>query len=154
MRALQRKQKRNSHGATILEMALVLPILFILLFGIMEFGRAYNIFQAVTDAAREGARYSVAPIAAGSPNAGNLPDPSTQVVPYVQNFLKGDGVIIPDSKIVVLQNCSGTTACPAVYGFTGLQYTKVTVTAPYQFIYFPFGTLNISSQSVMRNENN
>ncbi|MCU1285270.1 MAG: pilus assembly protein TadE [Acidobacteriales bacterium] len=149
-----RNQGRNCRGATVLETALVLPILFAVLFGILEFGRAYNMFQAVTDAAREGARYSVAPIASGLPNAGTLPSPSTQVIPYVQYFLKGDGITVPNSNIVVVQNCSGTTACPAVNGTTGLQYTKVTVTAPYKFIYFPFGTLNISSQSVMRNENN
>jgi len=151
---MTRSKRNNSRGATVLEMALVLPILFMVLFGILEFGRAYNMFQAVTDAAREGARYSVAPIASGLPNAGTLPDPATQVIPYVQYFLQGDGITVPDGNIVVLQTCSGTAACPAVNGVAGLQYTQVTVTAPYQFIYFPFGTLNIKSQSVMRNETN
>jgi Flp pilus assembly protein TadG len=142
----------NERGATILETALVLPILFAVIFGILEFGRAYNIFQTVTNAAREGARYSVAPWAAGTANAGSLPDASTQVVPLVQHFLLGDGIVVPDSNIVVVQNCSGTAACPAVNGIA-VVYTQVTVTAPYKFAYFPFGTLNISARAVMRNEN-
>ena len=144
--------QKNERGATILETALVLPILFAVIFGILEFGRAYNIFQTVTNAAREGARYSVAPFAAGETNAGNLPDATTQVVPLVQHFLLGDGIVVPDDHIVVVQNCSGTAACPAVNGIAVI-YTQVTVTAPYNFAYFPFGTLNISARAVMRNEN-
>jgi Flp pilus assembly protein TadG len=146
------KIQKKDRGATILEMALVLPILFAVLFGILEFGRAYNIFQTVTNAAREGARYSVAPIASGLPNAGNLPTQS-QVKADVQYFLRGDGITVPDSKIDVVQNCTGTAACPTVNNIA-LQYSQVTVTAPYTFIYFPFGTLNISSRAVMRNETN
>src|SRR5437879_1603999 len=134
------KTRNNARGATILEMALVLPILFILLFAIMEFGRAYNIFTTVTNAAREGARFSVAPIATGFANAGNPPTVA-QVQAQVQSFLRADGIDVPNSNIVVVQDCSGNSVCPAVYGSTGLQYSEVTVTAPYQFIYFPaFGT--------------
>jgi Flp pilus assembly protein TadG len=146
------RAQRKDRGATILETALVLPILFAVIFGILEFGRAYNIYQTVTNAAREGARYSVAPFAAGTANAGSLPDASTQVIPLVQHFLRADGILVPDANIAVVQNCSGTAACPTVNGIA-LLYTQVTVTAPYTFAYFPFGTLNISSRAVMRNEN-
>ena len=41
------------------EFALVLPLILFFIAGIIEFGRAWNIKQAVTDAAREGARYAV-----------------------------------------------------------------------------------------------
>jgi Flp pilus assembly protein TadG len=50
---------RNRRGQALTEFALVMPILFLLIAGIIEFGRAWNIKQAVTDAAREGARYVV-----------------------------------------------------------------------------------------------
>jgi Flp pilus assembly protein TadG len=36
-----------------------LPLILFFIAGIIEFGRAWNIKQAVTDAAREGARYAV-----------------------------------------------------------------------------------------------
>jgi TadE-like protein len=43
-------------GAELFEAALVLPMLLVLLLGIVEFGRAYNVYQTITRAAREGAR--------------------------------------------------------------------------------------------------
>ncbi|HZA91587.1 MAG TPA: TadE family protein [Gemmatimonadales bacterium] len=51
--------RRSERGQALAEFALVLPLLMLLIGGIIEFGRAWNIKQAVTDAAREGARYYV-----------------------------------------------------------------------------------------------
>ncbi|MGH7514243.1 MAG: TadE/TadG family type IV pilus assembly protein [Gemmatimonadales bacterium] len=50
---------RGRKGQALAEFALILPVVFLLIAGIIEFGRAWNIKQAVTDAAREGARYTV-----------------------------------------------------------------------------------------------
>lgn len=47
---------RRDRGATLVESALVLPILVLLVFGVVEFGRAYNAQVTVTHAAREGVR--------------------------------------------------------------------------------------------------
>jgi Flp pilus assembly protein TadG len=47
---------RSERGSVAVEFALILPILVALLFGIVEFGRAYNAQISVTAAAREGAR--------------------------------------------------------------------------------------------------
>lgn len=43
-------------GAEVLEAALVIPLLLMLLLGIFTFGRAYDVYQTITRAAREGAR--------------------------------------------------------------------------------------------------
>jgi Flp pilus assembly protein TadG len=43
-------------GAAAVEFALVLPILLLVLFGIIDFGRAYNMQLALTQGAREGVR--------------------------------------------------------------------------------------------------
>jgi len=51
--------RRGERGQALAEFALVLPLLLLLIAGIIEFGRAWNIKQAVTDAAREGARFYV-----------------------------------------------------------------------------------------------
>ena len=48
-------------GAELVEAALVLPILLMLLLGIVWLGRAYNVYETITRAAREGARYAVLP---------------------------------------------------------------------------------------------
>lgn len=49
-------QGHGERGAAAVEFALVLPILVLLLFGIVEFGRGYNAKVTLTHAAREGAR--------------------------------------------------------------------------------------------------
>jgi Flp pilus assembly protein TadG len=46
----------SERGAAAVEFALVLPILIMLLLGIVEFGRIFNVQVSVTNAAREGAR--------------------------------------------------------------------------------------------------
>jgi Flp pilus assembly protein TadG len=60
---MSRRRKSSNRlgerGQALAEFALVLPLLMLLIAGIIEFGRAWNIKQAVTDAAREGARYAV-----------------------------------------------------------------------------------------------
>ena len=48
-------QKKES-GAAAVELALILPVILMLLFGIVEFGRWYNASITVTHAARESVR--------------------------------------------------------------------------------------------------
>ncbi|WP_427016404.1 TadE/TadG family type IV pilus assembly protein [Pseudarthrobacter sp. P1] len=51
------KCKDSERGAAAVEFALLLPVLLLLVMGIMEFGRAYNVQISASQAAREGARY-------------------------------------------------------------------------------------------------
>ncbi len=51
-----RKQVR---GQSLVEMALVLPILILIVLGLLEFGRAFFIYTVVSNAAREGARFGI-----------------------------------------------------------------------------------------------
>lgn len=51
-----RRRWRSEEGAAAVEFALVVPLLLTLLFGIVEFGAAYNAQIVVTNAAREAAR--------------------------------------------------------------------------------------------------
>jgi Flp pilus assembly protein TadG len=48
--------RRRDGGAAAVETALVLPILLLLVFGIIDFGRMLNAQITLTEAAREGAR--------------------------------------------------------------------------------------------------
>ena len=54
-----RKWSRGEHGQAMVEFALVLPILLLLLCGIIDFGWLYYNQIALSNAAREGARYAV-----------------------------------------------------------------------------------------------
>lgn len=49
-------RQRSERGAAAVEFALLAPVLIMLLLGIMEFGRAYNVQISLTNAAREGVR--------------------------------------------------------------------------------------------------
>lgn len=51
-----RRWMRGERGAVAVEFALVLPVLVLLLFGIIEFGRGYNAQISLQGAVREGAR--------------------------------------------------------------------------------------------------
>ncbi len=46
----------RERGAALVEFALLLPVLVLLIFGIVEFGRAYNASVTLTHATREGVR--------------------------------------------------------------------------------------------------
>jgi Flp pilus assembly protein TadG len=50
---------RREEGGTLVEMALVLSILFAMIFGIVEFSYALYAYNYVADAAREGARWAI-----------------------------------------------------------------------------------------------
>lgn len=49
---------RKEKGAVAVEFALVLPVFLMLVLGIFEFGRAFNIQVSLSEAARESARYA------------------------------------------------------------------------------------------------
>ena len=51
--------KRGERGAALLEAAVTIPIILLICVGIFEFGRAYQTWQVLTNAAREGARMAI-----------------------------------------------------------------------------------------------
>ncbi len=68
---------KSERGAALLEAAITLPMLLLIAVGIFEFGRAYQTWQILTNAAREGARMAVLP----DPTPGNV---ETRVRDYMQ----------------------------------------------------------------------
>ncbi len=55
----RRASLKEDSGQALVEFALVVPIFLLLLLGIVEFARAWNIYEVLTDAGREGARNAV-----------------------------------------------------------------------------------------------
>jgi Flp pilus assembly protein TadG len=53
------KRIRSEKGAALIEAAITVPIILLISVGIFEFGRAYQTWQVLTNAAREGARLAV-----------------------------------------------------------------------------------------------
>ena len=54
-----RSPREPSRGQSLVEFALVLPLFVLLLFGILDFGRAVLAYNSISNAAREGARTAI-----------------------------------------------------------------------------------------------
>ncbi len=72
--------RRNRQGAAAVEFALVAPLFFLMVFGMIEFGRAIMVQQVLTNASREGARIAV--LDSPTPTAGLV---QATVTNYLQN---------------------------------------------------------------------
>ena len=68
-----RRARDEERGAELFEFALVVPVLLALLLGVFWMGRAYNVYETITRAAREGVRYAVLPSSMAQGNT--FPDP-------------------------------------------------------------------------------
>lgn len=77
----RRPRLHNRHGAAVVEFALVAPLFFLLIFGMIEYGRMVMVQQILTNAAREGARVGVLD---GSTE--------TKVTTAVNNYLTAAGI--------------------------------------------------------------
>lgn len=53
------EMRKKEGGQALAELALILPVLLLILFGIIEFGRVFNAYLVVNHAAREGARLGI-----------------------------------------------------------------------------------------------
>jgi Flp pilus assembly protein TadG len=122
-------------GAAAVELALVLPILLLLVFGIVDFGRAYNAQISLTQAAREGARAR----ALGADAAA-----TTARVQLAAGFLPATSVSV-----------GAGTPCPA--SPTSTDVATVTATSTFTFVTpigalagFAAGPLTLTGTGVMR----
>lgn len=102
---------KDDSGQTLIEFALTLPLLLMLLIGIFWGARAFNIYQTITRAAREGARAAVAPSCAsctpsnsyyaGSYIRTNVIEPALQASSMdptqIQNYSFQSGVVLNPS---------------------------------------------------------
>ena len=107
MRAGRRPQVvRDQRGQALAEFALVLPLILFFIAGVVEMGRAWNIKQAVTDAAREGARYTVVQDAA--PTIADVEDKIEQRLALAGITESTIGISSADPDCAVVAECFHT----------------------------------------------
>lgn len=58
-RSIHRRRRGGEEGAALVEFALIMPVLFLILFGVIEFAIAFNDYQSIRQGARDGARQAV-----------------------------------------------------------------------------------------------
>lgn len=114
-RALRTRPAGSEKGAALLEAAITLPIILLICVGIFEFGRAYQTWQILTNAAREGARLAVIQ---GSTDS----DVTQRVRQYMQN---GDLPNYASATVTITRNV------PLTGSDTGSQ---IVINYPFQFM--------------------
>jgi len=101
----------SDRGQALLETALVLPLVLLVSVSIFEFGRAFQTWQILTNAAREGARVAVLPgMTAGNVQsvvtnymtAGQLPNAATASVVVNQASTVSIGVGTASASVVTV----------------------------------------------------
>jgi Flp pilus assembly protein TadG len=143
VRRTDRAARTREAGTSIVEMAIVLPLLLTLVFAIGEFGIAYAQWLSLTNATREGARAGV--VFRPDCDAVAVED---KIRTTVANFAESSGLDGASIDIDV----AGDGPCAG----TGTEL-RVTSTVPYDFVALaPLAglapTMNLSARSVMRNE--
>lgn len=100
------RQLASTDGSEILEAALVLPLLFMLLLGIIWFGRAFNIYSTIQQAAQQGA------IAAARPTCATCRDASsttTTVDNAIEAVMQASNL---DPNQIQVSSNPGLNECP------------------------------------------
>jgi len=138
------KRLRNQRGAALIETAITIPLVLLVSVSIFEFGRAYQTWQVLTNAAREGARIAVLEQYTDA-----------DVTNTVRNYLTSGRLTNASSaSITVVRNVP----------FGSVTASRITVNYPFQFIVLnpvaklvrktsSVGTpLTMQSSALMRNE--
>ncbi|MFW6084025.1 MAG: TadE/TadG family type IV pilus assembly protein [Gemmatimonadota bacterium] len=140
-------------GQALAEVAIALPLLLLLLIGIWEFARAYQIQQVVVNAAREGAREVVLP----NRNEGESDEIGTVATATAKanDYLAAGNVSCPSPPCVTITGDDGDSGDPMT----------VEISVPYSFNFLgPMirlvtgsedsgpGDIMLSSTATMRHE--
>lgn len=140
--ALMRTGWRSERGAELIEFAIIAPILMFIIAGIVDFGMMFRTFEAVTNAAREGARVGVLP-------GYNAPDIQSRVDAYLA--ASGlTGVRATAVADVPVATPAGTFTAKAVTVNYTYQFVVLGAAAP--LFGGNFGSITLNAVSVMRTE--
>ncbi len=130
---------KRTRGAAIIEFALVVPILFLLVWGIISFTRAYQRLNALTSSLREGAR-----VASTLDSIATVPNRTTQVRTHIRAFSTAFGFTV-DTSLVTVDASTGTEVSVRVVNypvFSGLS------------MLFGLSSITVSRNAIFRCERN
>ncbi len=117
-----RREIRGEKGQALIEAALVVPLLLLIAVGIFEFGRAYQTWEILTNAAREGARIAILP----STDPATVPAAVTQ---RVRDYMQ-DGQLSKYDKAEVIVDMNATMDV----GGASVSASRITINYPFDFI--------------------
>ena len=113
------RYERKEKGQSLVEMALILPVLLIILAGVLDLGRLYYAYVIITDAAAEGVAYAAAnpPADPGDFNESDTAEIYARVQDTGGGLVQGTG-----SVEIVCPTCPGVASGDSI-----------TVTVSYDF---------------------
>ena len=134
----ERRPRRMSRrrGASTVELAVVAPVLFLLVFGVIELGRMVMVQQALTNAAREGCR------TATLASTLNSLDAETACRDYLGSVIAGAANPSTVAVTVNPTSLTGITPGTAITVDTSVNFSDVS--------WLPSNFLNLSSGLVLR----
>jgi len=143
-----RRLRREEHGVALVEFALVAPLLLVILFAMLDFGRTFNSWIDATHLANEGARWAV---------VNKNPASSGSLQQYIQQQADTDELRNGGSSSVP----SALQVCISFPGGSSALGNPVQVTASVTYNWLPFlsdqalgglTSTTVSSSSTMRLE--
>jgi Flp pilus assembly protein TadG len=143
-----RRLRREEHGVALVEFALVAPLLLVILFAMLDFGRTFNYWIDATHLANEGARWAV---------VNKNPASSGSLQQYIQQQADTDELRNGGSSSVP----SALQVCVSFPGGSSAVGNPVQVTASVTYNWLPFlsdqalgglTSTTVSSSSTMRLE--
>ncbi|MFN2417743.1 MAG: TadE/TadG family type IV pilus assembly protein [Candidatus Limnocylindria bacterium] len=145
MTTLFRKRDARA-GQSMVEFALILPLFILMVFGILDFGRAIYAYSTINNAAREGARWAIV----------------DQGVGHIQDAAANHGVglgIDSDDVDVAFVNHSDGSPCGSI-GTGAVSLCSANVRVPYRYeavtpiLGAILGTIDMAGESQFRIEVN
>jgi Flp pilus assembly protein TadG len=131
-----RSCRRNRRGAAVVEFAIVAPVFFLLVFGMIEYGRMVMVQQVITNASREGARVAVLDGATTS-------DVQTKVNDYLTSAKVSGATVVVDPSPPSSAGYGAPVTVTVSVGFNQVSWLP----AP-----FFLGGKTLTAASVMRRE--
>ncbi len=147
------RRQRGERGSALIEAAVTIPILLLISVGIFEFGHAYQTWQILTNAAREGARVAILP-------GGTVDAASTRAKDYMMSGGLENCTRADCGSVTVTVN----RGVSLTVGTSTVSASQVTIAYPFRFIVLqPIarmvapastlpGAITINAQALMRNE--
>jgi len=122
------KHRKGEKGQSLLEFALIVPILLIILAGVLDLGRLYYTYVSITDAAAEGASY-----AAIHPQANERAE-------VLQRAQEASGALVQIDPTMVQVDCPAVAAGAPITVTVSYSFTVAT---PLLNVIVPSGELRL-----------
>ena len=150
---------KDEHGASAVEFAIILPLLFVLMFGIIEFSLLMYNKAMITNASREGARAGIV-FKWDAANDVYVPPTDADIAQVVDSYLDSNLISFSPATEQVDVTYEDTNSSSAL---DSGDYRIVEVSYPYTFLLVPSlrkllvpgpksGSINLVARTTMRME--